>query len=119
MKRVTSVVIGTNADLIAEFARLCIRPDDVVMDVTYGRGKCWKKYQHPGPFITHDLNTDGVDFRHPPEADHSVDVVVADPPHGAQGGRTTSTVPDSATATAWTPRSPAPRPGSSASTPPA
>ena len=92
--RVTSVVLGTNADLIAEFARLCIRPDDVVLDATFGRGGFWRKYHHPGPFIAHDLRLDGIDAAQLPEADGSVDVALADPPHGAQGGRATSTIPD-------------------------
>jgi hypothetical protein len=92
---VTSVVAANrNGPLIGEFARLYIRPDDVVMDVTWGRGVFWACYRHPGPFIAHDLALDGVDFRHLPEPDATVDVLVADPPHGAQGGRTTSTIPD-------------------------
>jgi hypothetical protein len=93
--RVTSVAEGTtNADLIAAFARLYIRPDDTVMDVTYGRGVFWRKYRHPGRFIAHDLALDGVDFTQLPDADSTMDVTFADPPHGAQGGRTTSTIPD-------------------------
>lgn len=92
-RRVTSVVVGTNADLIVAFAELYIRPDDVVVDVTYGKGVFWRKYRHPGPFIAHDLALDGVDFTQLPEADGSVDVLVADPPHIAPGGRTTSTIP--------------------------
>jgi tRNA G10 N-methylase Trm11 len=44
--------------------------------------------------VAHDLALDGVDFRHLPEADGSVDVLVLDPPYIAQGGRVTSTVPD-------------------------
>lgn len=75
--RVTSVIEGTNADL-----------------VTYGRGVFWRKYRHPGRFVAHDLALDGVDFTQLPEADATVDVVFADPPHGAQGGRATSTIPD-------------------------
>lgn len=93
--RVTSVVVANrNGPLVAQFARLYIRPDDLVADVTWGRGLFWTKYQHPGPFIAHDLGLDGVDFRHLPEQDATVDVLVADPPHGAQGGRTTSSTPD-------------------------
>lgn len=95
-RRVGSVVIArSNGPLIARFAQLCIRPDDVVLDATWGRGGFWKTYRHPGPFIAHDLyHLDGVHPARLPEDDRSVDVVIGDPPHGAQGGRTTSTIPD-------------------------
>lgn len=83
----------SNAVLLAEVARLWIGPDDVVLDVTYGRGNFWLKIR-PANLVTHDLAVDGVDFRNLPEADRSVDVVVFDPPYIPQGGRTTSTVPD-------------------------
>ena len=91
-----SSVIGskTNGPLIAAVARLWIRPTDAVVDVTYGRGKWWVDYRHPGPFTAHDIRTDGVDFRALPEADRSVDVVTMDPPYTAIGGRNTSTVGD-------------------------
>lgn len=82
-----------NGPLIRAAATLWIKPDDVVVDVTYGRGKFWTDYRPVG-LITHDLGADGVDFRHLPEADSSVDVVVFDPPYIAQGGRDTSTLPD-------------------------
>ena len=83
-----------NGPLIAEAARLWIGPDDVVLDVTYGRGLFWTDIQ-PENFIAHDKYVgDGVDFRHLPEPNASVDVVVFDPPYIAMGGRKTSTVPD-------------------------
>lgn len=88
---VLSVVEGSNADLIAAAARLWIRPDDTVLDPTWGSGLWWKKYQHPGPFIAHDLYTlDQIDFLHLPEADATVDVVTFDPPYVSKGGRATS-----------------------------
>lgn len=92
-RRVTTVIEGTNAALIAEFAQLYIRPGDTVMDVTYGKGVFWRRYQHPGLFIAHDLAHDQVDFRHLPEHDGTTDVLIADPPHIATGGRKTSTIP--------------------------
>lgn len=82
-----------NGPLIAAAAVLWIKDDDVVLDATYGRGKFWTDYQ-PVNLIKHDLALDGVDFRHLPEADSSVDVVVFDPPYIAQGGRDTSTAQD-------------------------
>lgn len=90
---VTSVVKAQqNGALIAEAARLWIRPDDTVLDVTYGQGKFWTEYR-PESLLTHDLYTvDGVDFRDLPEPDSSVDVVVYDPPYVSPGGRATSTI---------------------------
>lgn len=80
----------TNGHLIADVARLYLRPDDLVLDPTWGRGKWWTRYQ-PARLIRHDLHTlDGVDFRNLPEANGSFDVVAFDPPYVAMGGRTTS-----------------------------
>jgi tRNA G10 N-methylase Trm11 len=83
-----------NGPLIAQAAQLWINPEDTVVDVTYGRGLFWATYQHPGPFTAHDITLDGVDFRHLPEDDASVDVVIYDPPYISPGGRKTSTVTD-------------------------
>ncbi len=83
----------SNGHLIAVAAVLWIKDDDEVLDVTYGRGLFWTTYR-PQHFTSHDIATDGVDFRHLPEADGSVDVVVFDPPYIPQGGRDTSTLPD-------------------------
>jgi hypothetical protein len=74
-----SVVAGTNAGLIAAIAPLYLH-GNTVMDVTYGRGKWWDRYRPEG-LICHDLTLDGVDFRHLPEDDDSVDVVCFDPPY--------------------------------------
>lgn len=82
-----------NGPLIAVVADLWINDDDLVVDVTYGRGNFWTVYR-PERLVAHDLIVDGVDFRHLPELDATVDVVVFDPPYIAQGGRETSTVPD-------------------------
>ena len=57
--RVTTVVHGHNSDLIASAAQLYIKPGDVVLDVTYGKGNFWKKYR-PENLITHDLALDRV-----------------------------------------------------------
>lgn len=83
-----------NGPLIAAAAELWIKPDDLVVDVTYGKGNFWTVFR-PANFIAHDLYVgDGVDFRNLPEGDSSVDVVVLDPPYIPQGGRTTSTTQD-------------------------
>jgi len=88
-----------NGPLIAIAAQLWIRPHDHVVDVTYGRGLFWTHYR-PAHLTAHDLTLDGVDFRHLPEADASVDVVVFDPPYIPQGGRETSTLRNTAGITA-------------------
>jgi len=83
----------TNGPLIAAAAQLWIKDTDLVVDMTYGRGKFWTCYC-PARLVGHDLITDGVDFRHLPEADGTVDVAVFDPPYVSMGGRETSTKPD-------------------------
>jgi hypothetical protein len=42
-----------NGPLIAKAATLWIRPGDVVLDMTYGRGKFWTDFT-PGHLIAHD-----------------------------------------------------------------
>ncbi len=85
-----SVFIGTNAELIATFAPFYLTGS--VLDVTYGDGNWWTNYQ-PAEFTAHDLyKLDGIDFRHLPEADGSVDAVCFDPPYIPQGGVETSTL---------------------------
>lgn len=84
----------TNADLIADVARLYFAEVETVLDVTYGRGAWWTKY-HPKVLLAHDLyNLDGVDFRDLPEATDAVEVIAYDPPYVSMGGRETSTLPD-------------------------
>lgn len=80
-----------NGPLLAVVAQLWIRPGDIVLDVTYGRGNFWTDYR-PQNLVAHDQILDGVDFRQLPEEDASVDVVVFDPPYIPQGGRETSTL---------------------------
>lgn len=82
-----------NGPLLAAAAQLWIGELDSVLDVTYGRGRFWTKVRPLG-LVAHDIHLDNVDFRHLPEGDATVDVVVFDPPYIAQGGRDTSTVPD-------------------------
>jgi hypothetical protein len=92
--KVESVVRSRrNGPLIAQAAKLWIQDDDIVLDVTYGRGRFWTEFK-PTNLITHDIALDGVDFRALPEPDESVDVVVFDPPYVSIGGRTTSTIED-------------------------
>lgn len=78
-----------NAALIADVARLHFRPNDTILDVTYGSGNFWTRYK-PARLLTH--GPDGVDFRDLPESARSIDVVVFDPPYVVIGGEDTSTI---------------------------
>lgn len=77
-----------NAELMVDCHRLgYIRDTDRVLDVTYGKGRFWKKYRPEG-LITNDLDwsTDAFwhfDFRRLPF--DSMDVVVFDPPYKLNG----------------------------------
>jgi hypothetical protein len=83
----TAIVGRTNAELIAEVARLYLRPGMRVADVTYGRGVFWRKVDTSVlDFHATDLS-DGVDFRNLPYADDSLDLVVLDPPYMHDPGR--------------------------------
>jgi len=83
-----SVFRGTNAELMAAVAPMYLTGS--VLDVTYGDGKWWEKFQ-PDPFTAHDLHKlDGVDFRALPEPDASVDTVCLDPPYIISGGPSTA-----------------------------
>lgn len=78
---ISSLVAGSNADLMRAVAELYLEPDDVIVDATYGRGLFWRRLPELD-VIQHDLYVgDGVDMRALPEADRSVDALVLDPPY--------------------------------------
>ena len=79
-----SVFVGSNAELMRAVAPLYLTGS--VLDVTYGEGKWWERFQ-PEMFGCHDLKIDGVDFRDLPEADRQFDTVVYDPPYTISGGK--------------------------------
>ncbi len=85
---VQSVIHGTNADMVAAIAPLYLRGS--VLDVTYGRGMWWRRFQ-PEPFAWHDIALDGVDFRDLPEADCSWETVCFDPPYVPRQGNVDAT----------------------------
>ena len=80
---VVSVVTGDNSDLIAEVARLYLKPEHRVADLTYGKGVFWRKL--PRVDVTgSDIITvpeRPYDLRSTPYEPASFDVVVLDPPY--------------------------------------
>jgi hypothetical protein len=96
--RVASVVAGSNAALIAEVAKLYLKPYDLVIDLTYGKGNFWKLHQPPYLF-TNDLDRSLEEVRYhedfrmlPADWSGTFDVVVFDPPYTSTGSKATSTV---------------------------
>lgn len=100
-----------NAEMLAEIAAFgYIRPDDKVIDLTFGDGNWWTDYRHPGWFVANvgnltflpDVNEHphvkawiGRDFRNLEAPDlPSFDVVLFDPPYVSMGGRDTSQLHD-------------------------
>jgi hypothetical protein len=80
-----------NAEMIAAIAPLYFRPEDLVVDFTYGRGNFWTQFR-PENLRCHDLYLlDGIDARKPPYG-RQIDIAVLDLPYQANGGETTSTV---------------------------
>ena len=77
---VLSAIVGNNADLLAAVARLWIKPDDIVVDATWGRGAMWNKLDGM-PTHAHDIAKDGVDCRALPYKANTIDVLVLDPPY--------------------------------------
>lgn len=105
----------TNGHLVADVAQLYIDPDDVVCDLTFGRGVWWKQYHHPGQFVgccrtweqlqaRMEEGWDSTRLRLLPDFrdlrnltgnyEERIDVITFDPPYVAPGGRDTSTIPD-------------------------
>lgn len=88
----------TNSDLMLACRELGYISDiDDVLDMTYGRGTWWKKWE-PHRLVTNDLDPKSKaeshhDFRDlPGEWEGEFDVVAFDPPYVAVGGRATSTI---------------------------
>lgn len=98
----------TNAEMILDIVELgYIRPTDVIIDLTYGRGAWWTKYHHPGEFWANLSPDDEMgelppymnawmcrDFRDLGEEWGNFDVALFDPPYVSMGGRATSGLPD-------------------------
>jgi hypothetical protein len=81
-------VRGNNADLIVEVAKLYVRDEDIIADVTYGPGVFWSKMDCMAsdleplePMVTK------ADFRALPYSNASIDTVVLDPPYAHHASR--------------------------------
>lgn len=87
---VLSAVVGDNRALIAEARRLWIAPNDIVADVTWGRGAFWPRNldEDAQPQFRYDIATrePSVDCRSLPNSDNSIDVLVFDPPYRPSHG---------------------------------
>lgn len=77
----------TNAEMVAEVARLYLNDDDRVIDLTYGEGGWWKVVRPNGQVAAWQ-----GDFRQTPLPSDHFDVVCYDPPYVSVGGRATSTI---------------------------
>jgi len=88
--KVFSSIVGNNADLIYEVAKLYLRPGDRIADVTYGKGVFWRKIDTSKyEMFVSDLLTVPerlYDFRNLPYSDNYFDVVVLDPPYSHNPG---------------------------------
>jgi hypothetical protein len=76
-----SAMQGTNDELFPQVLSLYVKPGSVIADVTYGKGVFWKKVE-PGAYRVKatDLAT-GIDCRHLPYSDGTIDCLVFDPPY--------------------------------------
>ena len=101
-KPILSAVVGTNAELIAEVARLYLKPGMSVIDLTYGRGVFWKTADLWGIELTkcdiapqfQDVHRqDFTNLSGTLYDDDTYDVAVFDPPYmhgqGAKGAKST------------------------------
>lgn len=80
---------STNGHLIADVAALYLSEHDSVLDVTYGLGLFWTKWQpkllQKSDIFPRQADVRGWDFRSLPVSDSSYDVVVFDPPYKLNG----------------------------------
>jgi len=76
-----SAYIGNNADIFPKILALYVPVGSLVADVTYGKGIFWKEVPKDRyRLLATDIET-GVDCRHLPYRNGSIDCVVLDPPY--------------------------------------
>jgi len=78
---VLSCYAGDNSEIFPRILHLHVPKGSIVADVTYGKGVFWRKVPAEDyKMKPSDLKT-GVDFRHLPYEDESIDAIVLDPPY--------------------------------------
>lgn len=82
-KPTEAVVTGDNSDLIFEVSSLYLKPEDRIVDLTYGKGVFWRRIgesQVTGSDIL-TVPDRPFDFRNTPYADNEFEIAVLDPPY--------------------------------------
>lgn len=76
-----SASVATNADVFPSILDLHVPEGSIVADVTYGQGIFWRKVP-TGKYVLHSTDIkNGVDCRHLPYKDETIDCLVLDPPY--------------------------------------
>jgi hypothetical protein len=76
-----SASVGTNADVFPSILDLHVPEGSVIADVTYGQGIFWRNVPKD-KYVLHATDIkNGVDCRHLPYQDGTIDCVVLDPPY--------------------------------------
>lgn len=79
---VVTAVVGTNADLMVDVARLYLEPGWRVADVTFGEGVFWQRIDTSiYDFRPTDIKVFDCDFRKLPYKADSLDALILDPPY--------------------------------------
>ena len=88
MKPILTAQVGDNSDVFPHILELYASVDDVIVDVTYGKGVFWRNIDtRRYDFHPSDITT-GVDYNQLPYKNNSIDMIVFDPPYmGHNGGK--------------------------------
>jgi len=85
---ILSAYVGTNDELFPRILKLYVALGSKVADVTFGNGTFWKQIPS-GSYEVHGTDLlKGVDARHLPYGDGTMDCVVLDPPYMHSSGGT-------------------------------
>jgi len=78
-----TATVGDNATAFVDILELYAQEGYTIADVTYGKGRFWRKVDTSRyNFLPSDLKTD-IDFRHLPYKENFCDIIVLDPPYRA------------------------------------
>jgi len=72
---------GDNAEIFPHILHLHVPKGSIVADVTWGKGVFWRKIPEADYVLKPSDLKSGVDCRHLPHEDASIDAVVLDPPY--------------------------------------